>query len=224
MNIIDQIKNNKSAVIRGEQTPNGKACIHCNTVNQTYKRHSFRKRLFLVIVQLVEAIAQATVHRVYGELGIWKCPTCGRAFTDYPEPTLPHKRYTQGDIETRTQKKYITDPDATYEKASQDNGMAVLYEGKDGEDGRRLAPSTIWRWIRFLGDQREPLRYAIQMIQEKDPTLDLHRQALLLPRRKYRSDRRHQSLQSTWRLYVVETIFKRFWGRSFFHEFAMSVY
>lgn len=161
------------------------------------------------------------VVRVFCELGVWKCPTCGRAFTDYADFALPNKRYITPEILSRSREKYMEDPDATYEKASRSNGMATLYEGPAGESGRCLRPSTIWRWLGYLGSLKETLRHSLQMIRGRDPESDLHRRTIPIPERKYQSRQRRQRLQLAWRLCLTDDTFRKFWGTSLFHDFAI---
>lgn len=221
MDESEKIKDNKDAILRGEQVPHGKACLNCGTVVEAYKLHSFRERTFLVVVSAVAAISRCSVRRIMGELGVWKCPECGKAFTDYPEFALPYKRYVISEVLKRSRKEYLEDPGATYEKASESNGIATLYEGAEGEDGRCLSPSTIWRWLGFLGGLKETLRRSLQMIREQDPESDLHRRTFPIPERKYRSQERCRTLQAAWRLCLTGGAFREYWGISLFHDFAI---
>ena len=39
-----------------------------------------------------------------------------------------------------------------------------------------LAPSTVWRWLSWLGEMTDTLRAAWGLIREKEPNSTLHRQ------------------------------------------------
>jgi hypothetical protein len=221
MDASEKIKDNKNAILRGEQTPHGQTCRNCGAVVEKYKLHSFRERTFLVVVTVVATISRSSVRKVLGALGVWKCPECGKAFTDYPDFALPYRRYIIREILKRSHDAYLETPDATYEDASKSRGMATLHEGPEGESGRRLSPSTVWRWLGFLGGLKETLRHSLQMIRGRDSESDLHRQTLFVPERKYRSQERRRTLQTAWRLCLADGAFRKYWGISIFHDFAI---
>jgi len=73
-----------------------------------------------------------------------------KTFTVYPSFASPYKRYVLEDIE-KISKKYLEDEQQTYDTAVNNKGSSIGYE----EEGNKnvdhfLAPSTLWRWIRWL--------------------------------------------------------------------------
>jgi len=85
-----------------------------------------------------------------------------------------------------------------------------------------LAPSTLWRWISWLGGLSETVRAAGQLIRQKQPGEILHREAWPLPAHKYRSQQRRQVLQRAARGIVVNQIFQRLFGWEIFPRLATA--
>jgi hypothetical protein len=101
----------------------------------------------------------------------------------YPDFALPHKRYVRQDVFALSG-RYLSDDAVSYSKAVRVNGMPVCY---DDPDGHILWPSTVHRWIGFLGDLKHTLRQAWQLIRAKSPTCDAFRRIVSIPCWKYRS-------------------------------------
>lgn len=90
------------------------------------------------------------------------------------------------------------------------------------DDASALAPSTLWRWLSWLGSLSETVRAACQLIRQKQPGEILHREAWPLPTHKYRSKERRQVLQQATRGIVVDQMFQRLFGWEIFPHFATA--
>lgn len=81
----------------------------------------------------------------------WKCLECGKTFTAYPPFASPYKRYALDDI-LRLSSKYIQDEQQTYYTVVTHEGSSIGYEEENKKNvDHFLAPSTLWRWIRWSG-------------------------------------------------------------------------
>jgi len=202
------------AVERGEVQCTVACCPRCSGQPGSFKLHATRKRQFLVIVNRL-------VHRVLSALTRWKCPLCGKTFTQYPEFALPHKRYVGPDV-CRLSERYVTDDGVSYRRGVQVERMAVCYGGGDGQsiDDRVLWPSTLHRWVGFVGGLKDTLRCAWQLIRGKSATCDVFRKMLPVPCWKYRSAQRREVLQTCGRVLRTDRAFRIHFGVSFFTHLA----
>ena len=192
--------------------PQGR-CPKCSEKPATFKRHDCRVRFFRFIVECF-------VHVIKSLLVRWRCPICGRTFTDYPSFALPHKRYVLMDIE-RLSRDYVEDEQQTYRKVVSDQDMPIGYQGCDNEiDERFLVPSTPWRWISSLGSIKKTLNQALHLIRQKDPKNSIFRDIFLVAPRKYRSSQRKTILENTWRLLRAGMEFHRLFGHKIFPHLA----
>ena len=85
-----------------------------------------------------------------------------------------------------------------------------------------LAPSTVWRWLSWLGGLSETVRAACQLIRQKQPGEILHREAWPLPLHKYRSQERRKVLQQATRGIVVDQMFQRLFSEEIFPHLATA--
>ena len=140
---------------------------------------------------------------------------------------VPHRRYAR--LPVREKAKEYLGTDASYRTVSHHQGMPILYDdreansipaGKDRVPG--LAPSTVWRWLSWLGSLQNILREASQLIRQKAPGSALHREPWPLSTRKYRSDTRDQTLQRAAQCLVIEPLFQELFGRKMFPNFATA--
>jgi hypothetical protein len=179
-----------------------------------FKYHGSRKRQFLVIVDRL-------VQRVVSALTRWKCSCCGKTFTLYPEFALPYKRYVLQDV-CRLSGRYVTDDGVSYRKAVQVNRMAVCYGAGGGEpiDDRVLWPSTLHRWVGFLGGLKDTLQQAWRLIRAKSAACDDFRRAVLVPCWKYRSEQRREVLQTCGRLLATDRAYQDHFDVSVFTHLA----
>ncbi len=156
-----------------------------------------------------------------------KCSSCGKTFTLYPPFALPYKRYVSPEIMGRSL-RYLRDDTMTYRRAtcellfSQTNGrspprlaLPVFYDSKPGG----LAPSTVHRWSTTLGRLKKTLQAATSLLLDKGA--DIHRQAVDIAARKYRSEQRKDRLQEALRLFQAEAYYQVLFGRSIFPHLAI---
>lgn len=180
-------------------------------------------------------IVNRMVQAVVSALTRWKCPACEKTFTLYPDFALPHKHYIRQDV-CRLSECYVTDDDLSYSKAVQVNGTAVYYDavaagsqavdnrappgGSQAIDDRVLWPSTLHRWIGWVGGLRRTLREAFQLIRARSATCDVHRDLVPLAPRKYRSEQRQVVLQACGRLFRTDEAYRNFFRTSIFPDLA----
>jgi len=141
-----------------------------------------------------------------------------------PPFAYPHKRYVRQQIVERVA-SYTEDDAATYRSASEDGGLAIFHEAAPAgasPDDRTLAPSTVWRWITSLSDLRETLSRALEMVRARSPDSLLFRQALLVPARKYRSEKRREHLELVRRLVHTDVEYRPLFGGSLFPGVARA--
>ncbi len=203
------------AVERGEIRCHLEQCPKCGGQPGSFKYHATRKRQFLVIIGRV-------VRRVVSALTRWKCPTCGRTFTLYPEFALPQKRYVLPDV-CRLGGRYVTDDGVSYRRGVQVSRMAVCYDaGGAGRplDDRVLWPSTLHRWVGFLGGLKDTLQQAWRRIRAKSSTCSVFRKAIPVPCWKYRSAQRREALQTCGRLLGIDRAYDNLFGVSIFTHLA----
>ncbi len=190
------------------------ACPHCHRRQVGFRRHGVRKRLFLVFAEVVR--------RVWSYLPRWKCPSCRHTFTQYPPFALPFKRYVLPFIRERVS-AYATDEALTYAKGVEEEGMSICHE--DTDEGRKLWPSTLWRWVSTLGGFAETVRRALELIHQKDPSTDIVRRLSGRPIRgeKFRSRARGAVLQRCRELLLVEPVYAEVFAVRIFPDLATGV-
>lgn len=187
-------------------------CPQCGQPG-SFKYHATRKRQFLVIVDRL-------VRRMVSALTRWKCPCCRKTFTLYPAFALPHKRYVRQDI-CRLGGRYVEEDGVSYRKTVQVGSMPVCYAAADGSiDDRVLWPSTLHRWVGFLGDLKNTLQQAWRLIRARSPTSDVFRQAIPVPCWKYRSAERREVLHICGRLLRTDRLYHRLFDVSIFTHLA----
>jgi hypothetical protein len=162
----------------------------------------------------------AEVHLVPGYVPRFKCPACGRTFTDYPPFAVPHKRYTARSILGRL-RRFFRGCGVAYRRAVWVGRQRIVYAPHHGqEDLRQLSHTTLWRWVGWLGGMTGLWAVASKLIRDKDPSVDLFRQLYPLDPRRYRSEQRRQVLQSAARLLDAAECFGRLFGVRVFPDFA----
>ena len=85
----------------------------------------------------------------------------------------------------------------SYRKTVEDKGMPIMYDDRKPSKERLpegLAPSTVWRWLSWLGGMPGTLRAAWELIRQKEPNATLHRQPWAVSPAKYRSEQRRETL------------------------------
>jgi hypothetical protein len=125
--------------------------------------------------------------------------------------------------------KAYLDSDVSYEKALQRRGPPLLYDDRDesvaragGKEAPGLAPSTVWRWLSWLGSLSGVLGEASELIRQKHPGSALHRESWALPPTKYRSQERRRVLQRGMKLIATDRLFQNLFGKEIFPHFAMA--
>ncbi len=138
---------------------------------------------------------------------------------------MPHKQYAG--LLVREKARDYLGTDTSYRKVTQEQGMPLLYDdrdkksaGKDGVPG--LAPSTVWRWLSWLGSLENVLREAYQLTRQKAPGNALHRETWPVSARKYRSETRRQILQRATQCLVIEPLFRELFDQEMFPNFATA--
>jgi hypothetical protein len=105
----------------------------------------------------------------------------------------------------------------------EDEGMPIMYDDRTPaglEKASGLAPSTVWRWLSWLGEMTGTLRAALGLIREKKPNSTLHRQPWVVAPGKYRSLKRQQTLQQARQLRAADRVCERLFGEGIFPRYA----
>jgi hypothetical protein len=162
----------------------------------------------------------AVVHLVPGCVPRFKCPACGRTFTEYPPFALPHKRYTTASVLDRA-RRFFRGCGVAYRKATWVDRQRIVYAPRNGrEDLRQLSHVTLWRWLGWLGEMTGLLASVSKLIRDKDPAADLFRRLYPVDPRRYRSEQRRQTLHNAARLLEAAEGFERLFGVRVFPDFA----
>lgn len=133
---------------------------------------------------------------------------------------LPHKRYVRQTIDRKCGD--FLGNEGTYRQSAEEEGRPTVYDEapRGGESSAALAPSTLWRWLSWMGGLNRTAREALRVIREANPNASLHREAWTVSPKKYRSESRRQVLEKALELLVTEKIFLRQFHRSIFPHFA----
>jgi hypothetical protein len=96
--------------------------------------------------------------------------------------------------------------------------MPIMYDDRNVPQG--LAPSTVWRWLSWLGGMSGTLRAAWDLIRQKEPNSTLHRQPWAVSPAKYRSPQRRETLVAAMQVLAVDRICARIFGQGIFPRYA----
>jgi len=185
----------KERIAKGSaQYPAGQ-CKKCG--GRHFQKHEKRARWFLAVVC-------AIVYAIRSVLWRWRCVNCGTTFTHYSQLCLPGKRYLRPEIQARAD-RYLQEAASSYRHVVRDGAAAVAYAGpvpeaqaseteKEQEDTRRLAPSTVHRWIGAIAALRRSFQPAVQQAQELGGRFSFSK--LLIPCWKYRTQARKKVLEA----------------------------
>jgi hypothetical protein len=136
---------------------------------------------------------------------------------------VPGKRFVKGPVLEKSSEYLGTD--RTYAQTTKHQGMAIVYDGRTAM-GKRipvgLAPSTVWRWLSWLGGMTSTLRTAWKLIREKEPNSALHREPWGVPPTKYRSEKRRETLQQAMQLLAADRVCQSLFGEGIFPRYATS--
>lgn len=207
--IEEEIKRHTEEVIKGKVNPDEKQCPYCQGEPQFFCLHEKRERQFWVLVVDV-------VKKIVSLLIRWKCPLCGRTFTEYPEFALAHKRHVKKTV-LELSDKYVSDKgkgNVTYQSAVEVDWLQIGYvDEADNAKDPKLAPPTVWKWVGFLG-KGDWLEKMLALIKEKMPQTGIFRVIKPVPACKYRSEERREILARCMRVWEVTIEFKKLFGFS----------
>ncbi len=117
---------------------------------------------------------------------------------------MPRKRFVQPPVLEKAGEYLGTEH--SYRKTVEDKGMPIMYDDRKPTKERQslgLAPSTVWRWLSWLGGMPGTLRAAWDLIRQKEPNSTLHRQPWAVSPAKYRSEKRREALVEAMQVLAV---------------------
>jgi hypothetical protein len=212
---LDDIKAHQRKIEKDKIIPhNLPPCPRCSVESGFFKIHAYRERRFLIIIEML-------IKAAYCSLVRFKCPGCGKTFTDYPDFAIPHKHYSRPTI-TGFCARYLEADDMTYQQAVMVDNSAVGYPESDSTDSPTLTPTTIHRWITTLSRFTQTLRTALILLLQERPVLSICRDLarLIIPQRKYKTSHRKKHLIRCRQLVMIEAIFKATFKTSIFTKLA----
>jgi len=208
---LEDIKAYQQKVEKDKITPdNLPPCPRCSVESMFFKIHAYRERRFLIVIEML-------IKAAYCSLVRFKCPGCGKTFTEYPDFAIPHKHYTQPSI-TGFSTNYVESDDLTYQQAVMVDRSVPGYSQNDAT----LAPSTIHRWITTLGRFTETCRTTLILLLQQNPVSSICRDLarLIIPQRKYRTNQRKKQLFGCRQLVIIEALFQATFKTSIFTKLA----
>jgi hypothetical protein len=213
-----EIENYRSSVLRNKIPCELPHCPICDAPPDLFRRHQARPRAFYI---LCETLVQKVLCLVIR----WRCPVCGKTFTQQPPFAFPRKRYTRESI-LDFSACYVEDLAATYRTTvSDENGMSIFHALTSEGDTicyRSLAHSTPYRWITCLGGLKQVLRCAQDLILQKNPASTVCRDlaAIEVSARKYVNACRESVLKRCRQILRLEVQFRAAFLASIFPLFA----
>ena len=208
---LDDIKAHQRRVEKDKITPdNLPPCPRCFVESAFFKIHAYRERRFFIIIEMFVKAAYCTLVR-------FGCPGCGKTFTHYPDFAIPHKHYTLPSIMGFSE-RYVDSDDMTYRKSVMLDGSVPGYPQADAT----LSPSTVHRWITTVGQLPRTCRSALSLLLQENPALSICRDLarLIVPWRKYKTERRKKQLIGCRRFLIIETFFQLTFQKSIFTKLA----
>ena len=208
---IEAIKAHQLKVEKDKITPdNLLPCPRCNVESDFFKIHAYRERRFLIIIEMLIKAAFCTLIR-------FRCPGCGKTFTDYPDFAIPHKHYTRQSV-MGFSANYLESDDTTYQQAVMVDNSTPGYPQSDST----LASSTIHRWITTLGRFTNTCRTALLLLLQENPVSSICRDLarVIIPQRKFKTNHRKKQLIGCRQLLMMEAIFKATFKTSIFTKLA----
>lgn len=136
---------------------------------------------------------------------------------------MPRKRYVKQPVLEKGSEYLGTDQ--SYLETTKHEGMSIVYDDRTVTGNRvplGLAPSTVWRWLSWLGRMPGTLQAAWGLIRQKDPNSTLHREPWAVSPTKYRSERRRDVLQQAMQLLAIDRVCKKLFGEGIFPRYAIS--
>jgi len=212
---LEDIKAHQEKVEKDKITPdNLSPCPRCSVESVFFKIHAYRERRFLIIVKML-------IEAAYCSLVRFRCPGCGKTFTDYPDFAIPHKHYTRPTI-TEFSARYVEAENMTYQQAVMVDNSVPGYPASDSTDAPTLAPPTIHRWITTLSRFTQTCRTALILLLQENPVSSICRDLarLIIPQRKYKTHHRKKQLIGCRQLVMIETFFQAAFKTSIFTKLA----
>jgi len=209
---LEDIKAHQRKVQKDKITPdNLPACPRCSVESEFFKIHAYRERRFLIIIEML-------IKAAYCSLVRFKCPGCGKTFTNYPDFAIPHKHYTRPSI-MGFSARYLNSEDITYRQTLMVDGSVPGYPQNDAA----LAPTTIHRWITTLGRFTQTCRKALILLLQENPLSSICRDLarIIIPQRKYKTKQRKKQLINCRQLMIVEAFFQATFKTSIFTKLAI---
>lgn len=219
--IEERIQNYNREIKSGEYPKPGERCPKCKEEVREYKLHDQRKKKFRIVVEALVQIITTILVR-------WKCSLCKRTFTVYPDFAVPYKQYALPHI-LELGENYLKKEEVSYEQAPKDGRSRISYpeeysKQKAHEQGHEsfLAPTTIRRWVCWLGSFKHALTNSLDMIKQKCPQTDIFRKLSPTFGRKYRSPIQKSILETALRVLQVRQEYDRVFTSKFFPHFAIN--
>ncbi len=209
---LEDIKAYQQKVEKDKITPyNLPPCPRCSVESEFFKIHAYRERRFLIIIDMF-------IKAAYCSLVRFRCPGCGKTFTNYPDFAIPHKHYTRPSI-TGFSANYVESDEMTYQQTVMVDNSAPGYPQNDAT----LAPSTIHRWITTLSRFTKTCRTALILLLQENPVSSICRDLarLIISPRKYKTNQRKKQLINCRQLVIIEAFFQLTFKTSIFTKLAM---
>jgi transposase-like protein len=207
---LEQIEAYATKVLKGLVACILPPCPRCGLEPAWFKRHENRPRKFLVVIDQIVHVAACLLIR-------WKCPACGKTFTQYPDFALPRKRYTLPTILDLCA-GYAEDENSTYRKTVRSSPAGY----RDSE--KQLEHSTVHRWLTSLNRLHATRARVADLILRKEPESNASRDAagLSVGPAKYRSEARRTILERCRALFFFDAVYRSIFRLSIFPELATS--
>ena len=138
---------------------------------------------------------------------------------------MPRKRFTKQPVLDKGGEHLGTDHSYAKTVVDQREGLPIMYDDRTAAGLRKasgLAPSTVWRWLSWLGGMPGTLRAAWDLIRQREPGSALHRQSWAVSPRKYRSEQRRDVLLAAMQLLAVDRVCAGLFGEGIFPRYAIS--
>lgn len=154
----------------------------------------------------------------------FRCRHCRKIFTEYPPFALPHKRFVKQDVLAKALKYLSAEKTpkcrATYQE--------VVWEGRgplsyaEDQEGCQFRPSTVWRWLSWLGSLTDLREQATQLIFQKDPQANVHWKPHPIAAHKVRSEARRKTLEQAAMTLDIVSAFGLLLGSTMFTHLEIA--
>ncbi len=136
---------------------------------------------------------------------------------------MPGKRFVKQTVVQKS-KTYVG-REFSYRRCVRHDGLPIMYDGPgpaDADEPRSLAPSTVWRWLSWLGSLPKTVRAAGRLIRRKESGCTLHREPWALSPQKYRSQKRRHTLTGAMQLIATARLFETLFEKPMFPHLATA--